>query len=297
MKWLARLFVAEHDRRLLTDGRVNGPMPWVIAIMMFLTVLAAAAGIAIATLALGIERDLGNRITVQVTAADNAAREAEASRAERSLRAAPDVLEVTRMPDGEAAALVEPWLGPDVGSEDFPIPILIDAELTPGADFSAVAQAVKTAAPSALVDTQAGLAAPVGALMRTLSLIALGLVLLLTLATAAVVTLAARGALGNHRGVIDIVHLLGGTDRQISRLFQRRIALDALFGGLMGFVGALIVILIVQWQLSASGLGLMSGPGLPLWGWLVLALLPLTGALLASMVARLVVGRALKAML
>ena len=32
------------DRRLLPEGRLAGPMPWVIAIMMFLTVLAAAAG-------------------------------------------------------------------------------------------------------------------------------------------------------------------------------------------------------------------------------------------------------------
>ena len=33
------------DRRLLPEGRLAGPMPWVIAIMMFLTVLAAAAGL------------------------------------------------------------------------------------------------------------------------------------------------------------------------------------------------------------------------------------------------------------
>ncbi len=29
--------------RLLPGGRVAGPMPWIIAIMMFVTVLAAAA--------------------------------------------------------------------------------------------------------------------------------------------------------------------------------------------------------------------------------------------------------------
>ena len=32
------------DRRLLPEGRLAGPMPWVIAIMMFLTVLAATSG-------------------------------------------------------------------------------------------------------------------------------------------------------------------------------------------------------------------------------------------------------------
>ena len=39
------------DRRLLPEGRAAGPMPWVIAIMMFLTVLAAAAGLGLAGIA------------------------------------------------------------------------------------------------------------------------------------------------------------------------------------------------------------------------------------------------------
>ena len=39
-------------RGLLPEGRVAGPMPWVIAIMMFLTLLAAAAGLGLAALGL-----------------------------------------------------------------------------------------------------------------------------------------------------------------------------------------------------------------------------------------------------
>jgi cell division transport system permease protein len=27
----------EHDRKLIPEGRLSGPMPWVIAIMLFLT--------------------------------------------------------------------------------------------------------------------------------------------------------------------------------------------------------------------------------------------------------------------
>ena len=55
-------------------------------------------------------------------------------------------------------------------------------------------------------------------------------------ATAATVVLAARAALDTHRGTIEILHLMGATDVQVARLFQRRIALDALFGGLVGFI-------------------------------------------------------------
>ncbi|TVV69603.1 cell division protein, partial [Sphingomonas solaris] len=37
MQWLR---VPPAERRLLPESRLSGPMPWVIAIMMFLTVLA-----------------------------------------------------------------------------------------------------------------------------------------------------------------------------------------------------------------------------------------------------------------
>ena len=47
MKGGARRF-GKAERGLLPEGRMAGPMPWVIAIMMFLTVLAAAAGLGLA---------------------------------------------------------------------------------------------------------------------------------------------------------------------------------------------------------------------------------------------------------
>ena len=53
-------------------------------------------------------------------------------------------------------------------------------------------------------------------------------------ATMAVVMLAARAGLEAHRGTIEVIHMLGATDRQVARLFQRRIALDAGIGAAAG---------------------------------------------------------------
>ena len=50
-------------------------------------------------------------------------------------------------------------------------------------------------------------------------------------ATGAVVLLAARAGLETHRETISVMHMLGSTDVQVARLFQRRIALDAAIGG------------------------------------------------------------------
>src|SRR6185503_10089672 len=64
------------DRRLLPEGRLAGPMPWVIAIMMFLTVLAAAAGLGLGGAAARLDDQIGGRVTIQVVEANPARREA-----------------------------------------------------------------------------------------------------------------------------------------------------------------------------------------------------------------------------
>ena len=122
---------------------------------------------------------------------------------------------------------------------------------------------------------------------------ALGAGLLMMLATAAVVGLAARGAHDSHRGTIDVLHLMGSTDVQIARLFQRRIGLDALMGGALGFAFALLVILLIGLRLAATGSELLAAIALPMRDWLILVALPIAGVLLATLTARWTVLRAL----
>ena len=105
--------------------------------------------------------------------------------------------------------------------------------------------------------------------------------------------LAARGAHDSHRGTIDVLHLMGSTDVQIARLFQRRIGLDALMGGALGFVFALLVILLIGLRLAATGSDLLAAIALPMRDWLVLLALPVAGVLLATLTARWTVLRAL----
>jgi hypothetical protein len=99
------------DRRLLPEGRLAGPMPWVIAIMMFLTVLAAAAGLglggAAASLGAG-DRQPGHGPDRR--AQSRPARGRGGAALDR-LRRLPEVESVRRLPPAEMKALLEPWLG------------------------------------------------------------------------------------------------------------------------------------------------------------------------------------------
>ena len=298
MKGGVRRFGAA-DRRLLPEGRLAGPMPWVIAIMMFLTVLAAAAGLGLGGAASSLNADIGSRVTIQVMQPNPDLREAEARRAVAALKHMPGVDKVRRLGGAEIQGLLEPWLGPGGMEADLPIPAMIDADLTSGAPprLDSIRAAVAQVAPSARVDNVGQWLAPLGRLIGALQWLAAALVLLMIGATAATVVLAARAALDTHRATIEVLHLMGATDVQVARLFQRRIALDALFGGGVGLAAAALVLLLIGARVAALGSDLIGSARLPATGWLLLVALPILGVLLAMLVARTTILRALGRML
>ncbi|WP_370170245.1 cell division protein FtsX [Sphingobium abikonense] len=282
--------------RLLPGGRVAGPMPWIIAIMMFVTVLAAAAGLGLGAAVQSMRADLAGRASVQVVEADAQTRAALAAQTLRILRAAPEVRSADPVPSAVLADQLRPWLGEEALNGDLPVPALIDVMLTPGdagAKVDRLRQRLAALSSKLRVDPHAAFLTPLAGLLSALGLLALGAVLLMMLATAAVVVLAARGAHDSHRGTIDVLHLMGSTDVQIARLFQRRIGLDALMGGALGFSFGVFVILLIGLRLGATGSELLAAITLPWQGWLILAALPVAGVLLATLTARWTVLRAL----
>jgi cell division transport system permease protein len=298
MKAGARKFGAA-DRRLLPEGRLAGPMPWVIAIMMFLTVLAAAAGLGLGSAAASLNAAVGDRVTVQVIEPNPDLREADAARAADLLRRLPGVKKVRRLTPAEINHLLEPWLGAGGGEADLPIPAMIDADLGPGggARLDEVRNALARLVPSARLDRNGDWLGPLGRLISSLKWLSAALVMMMIASTSATVVLAARAALDTHRGTIEVLHLMGATDVQVARLFQRRIALDALFGGGIGLVGAALVLVLIGARVSALGSDLIGSAQLPAGAWLLLVALPVLGVLLAMMVARATILRALGRML
>ena len=94
--------------RILPQGRLSGPMPWVIAIMTALTVIAVAAGLTLSNLAGNAQDEIAGGVTVQVVEADPAERNRQAETALAILNNREDVAQVRRVPDAELAELIEP---------------------------------------------------------------------------------------------------------------------------------------------------------------------------------------------
>ena len=276
-------------------------MPWVIAIMVALTVIAGAAGLALRNTVQSASAELAGGVTVQIVEPETGARARQAQAARDALRALPGVQSVRLVPQAEVDALIEPWLGAGAGEEEaVPVPALIDARLdgpVTAQRLAGLRQALRVPAPSARVDAQSGWLRPVFGAVASLLWLAAALVALLALAMAAAVLLATRTALGNHRETIEIVHLLGGTDAQIAGIFQRTLGFDAAGGGAVGLAAGMVVVLLLGKQFASLGAGLVDGGTLVWSDWALLALVPVFGVALAMVTARIAVLRALRKML
>lgn len=283
-------------RRVLDEAAGFGAMTGVLAVMLFLTVLAAAAGLGAGGAAHLLDRQLAGRLTVQVVEGEPARRDAAAARALLALRASPEVRRAVAVDRAELARLLRPWLGADGVDPELPVPALIDVDLRDASDAAAarVAAAIARAEPAARVDRREEWMSPVRGFLRTLTLTAGALVLLMASATAAVVMLAARAGLETHRATIEVMHMLGATDRQVARLFQRRLARDAALGGGAGALAALALVALLGAQVRALGSELIGGVALATTQWLLLAALPPLFVVLATVAARWAVLRALK---
>ena len=282
------LFVSPPERRLLGGQPLRGPTPWVIAIMSFSMMIVAAAGLVLAGTAGLVAKGAESRFSVQVPSGSKSLAPVLAA-----LRASPGVSSADPVPEAEMRKTLERWLGPAGGSGDLPVPAIVNFNAAPGTDLASIERRVAAAASGSRVIAHRDSLAPLLKSLRLLQWLALALVLLLGGAAAAAVVLAARGALDTHRFTIDVMHGLGATDVQVTHLFQRKIALDALVGSIAGAGAAALVLLLLA--AGASFLGdLTGGASLGIGDYALLALLPLVLTGLATWVGRTAVLAALR---
>ncbi|ENY82537.1 cell division protein FtsX [Sphingopyxis sp. MC1] len=296
--------VPVQHRRLLPDRRLSGPTPWVIAILMMLTLLAAAGGVGLARSADGIGEAIAGRVTVQIVTANPVLRAEQAAALRRAAAAQPFVRSARAVDPAELQATLGQWFGTADGDDpvlrSLPMPALVDVDFV-GEDRSGhmgqLRALVAREAPGARVIPHADWLGPVARLIRSLAWIAGGLVILMTLASAAVVIMTARAALGTHYATIEMLHLIGATDQQIARLFQRRITIDTAYGVALGTAVAAAILLLIGWQWSRVTSGLAATASLGPIGWALLLALPLLAIALAALTARQTLLAALKKIL
>lgn len=257
----------------LGTRRLSGGMPWVIAMMTALAMLATAAALVLTPAATALSGQIAGRATIQLVQPDPLVRRADVAELRRMLADEPYVTAIHTLPEAETARLAERWLGEGVGDADLPLPALIDVDVVRSdeATMARLNAAVRAAVPEARVIPHAEWLGPVAGMMSAIGWIAAAIAALLIGCAAVVAVLAVRAALSAQRPMIDILHLVGATDVQVARLFQKLVARDVIAGALLGGIVAIGLALLVVWQTRGLVSGLADGAGgVASLGWMVL---------------------------
>ena len=279
--------------RLVPIEKLHAPTVAVMAIMTFAMMVVAVAGLALANSAGLVASGVENRYVIELPAAAKS----ELGRAAAAARSVSGVRNVTPVPESEMRRTLERWLGEVASSADLPVPALVTLELAPGTDPSAVAAHLRATVPSARFIAETAELRPLLRSIRALQWLAVSLVLLMAAATAAAIVLAARGALDTHRSTIEVMHGIGATDAQLTRLFERKMGLDAIAGATVGAVAAVAVLLFVGGAGAALAGELTASAPLGRGDLVLVALIPVAAVILAVAVAHWTLLRALRATL
>lgn len=273
-------------------------LPWVIAVMVYLSALAAAGVMALHGSVTTWSHDMERQLTVQVASADAASQQRQVAAAAAYLRTVPGIAAVRILPQSELQALLEPWLGVGNVTSDLPVPALIDVTVADDAhlNLDAVARRLKEVAADAALDDHAQWLGRVRDLAAMIEVTAYAVLALVALATMAIVMFGTHAGLSAHRDTVETLHIIGAEDRMIAREFQDRFMWLGFKGGVIGVAVAAVSILTARRLIGEVGLGILGPMTLDGKELALLAALPFAAALLTMLTARITVARSLARM-
>lgn len=298
------MFTRRTDLQLERDS-LGRFLPWLIAFMVYLSVLAFAGMLALDDVAQRWDNSMSGTLSVQM-APTLGANPGAAPSQEKQMRAAlailkstPGVASATILSDDKLMALLEPWLGKGTFGAELPLPQLIDVTLEKNASINVAAleRRLRAVAPGADVDDHAVWLEHLINLIQTIKALAFAVLMFIALATTATVIFATRTGLAIHHEAIEVLHLIGAQDSYIARQFASRALMLGLRGGIFGLLLALPTIWGIGSLAGSLQAGLLPEFSLGLGHWIILGSLPVVVALIAMISARLTVMKTLTRML
>lgn len=304
------MFTRRTDLHLERDS-LGQFLPWLIAFMVYLSILALAGMLVLDDIASRWDKGISGTLTVQIAPSLGSGSTSEVTQKARKddnrrfqaildlLNSTPGIAWAKNLSKDKLLELLEPWLGKSAIEADLPLPKLIDVELEKGAalDLAALDLRLRAIAPSAVIDDHGVWLGHLVNLIQTVWVLALSVLVFIALATTGTVVFATRTGLAIHHEAIEVLHLIGAQDSYIARQFASRALTLGLRGGVMGLMLAAPTL----WGIGRVARSLHSGffpefsLGLAHWG--VLACIPILVALIAMISARLTVMKTLTRML
>ncbi|WP_448206366.1 cell division protein FtsX [Azospirillum sp. sgz302134] len=274
-------------------------LTWLTALMVYLAALALAGALLVSDMARRWDSGLAGGLTVQIVPLPATGPNSLNERTEAALtvlRSTPGVRTANALTTDDIGRLLEPWLGREAADPLLPMPRLIDVVTDGPVDTAALTLRLKSAAPGATLDDHAVWLADLRNVAGALHLAALAIVALIGGAGVMAVVFAVRAGLAIHHHVVELLHLMGATDRYVARQFESHVLGLTLRGGLVGLAAAVGTLLGIGRAAEGLRAALLPSISVASWQLAVLAIVPLAACLLAALTARWTVLRTLESM-
>ncbi len=263
----------------------------IMVLMVYLGTLAIAAQAVLARTALTWGYDLQSRLTVEIPFIPDEDPLLKATKRDKmiaALRAMPEVADVTLIKDDETRRLLQSWIDDAALLDALPLPQLLDVTVKVGAALEpdAMQRALVKQVGEAQVYSHAGWMDKLFGFLTGLGVIAAVMLVLTAFAVVTVISVVCRAALVVQHDTIELLYFMGAPDHAIAKQFQKHIQALAIPASLIGFALAVLTIAMLVFMLSSlGGLSLIA----PL-SWVtvggMMTLIPVGGASLAIVAAR-----------
>lgn len=227
------------------DSASGATLHTIIAVMSFLACLALGGVLTLGRLASQWTDGLSSSVTVQLMPSAQISPEDQVKESLRLVSQWPGVFSTKALSRGEANALLEPWLGKGNVLDDLPAPQLIEVTLKPGepAELEGLAKALADSVPGAQLDDHKRWNTELAGFATSSTAIGWSVLMLIALATLAIIIFATQAGLRTHKEIVEVVHMIGARDVFIANEIQRHFLWLGLRGGFIGLFIAIVTLL------------------------------------------------------
>ncbi len=287
------------------DDAANRFLILLIGLMTYLAILSASAGLVLTSMAGRWVSGLEHHTTIEIPGSDqNGVRYTDDQRQARItgvnivLNRIGDIVDSQIKTPKEVGKMVEPWLGSDdkvLGQIDLPTLISVTFEKNDSAKNMSdqLRNDLLAIAPDIRVETHQGWLGDVLRLTRTFSFSAYLIGFITALTTITAVGGAVRARMAAFHEQLEILHLIGAADEYIARQFQRHAFQVSLLGAGVGFIGAMLTLMIIDQLAGSIDLSLVPSLLLSEYSFLFLLIIPALLVVLTVVTTRMTVLRSL----
>ena len=191
--------------------------------------------------------------------------------------------------------LMTPWLGNKVDISELPIPALLDVGLKDDGsiNYDEVTRGLKQITPNATIDNHRLWLNRLLKFASSLKHTAMLVLLMVAGICALSIYYSTRTSLWINRETLEILHVVGATDKYIANQYALNYAKIGFFSGIFGLLIAIPCIIFIGKYGISTGSGLINGARLSTFAWFIIMITPLFSSLYSMITSYITVQKSL----